>query len=292
MVNSNMTHPDIHICFALYGYAADSSLAARMYEFSKELAADCRCIPDIADADIGGESNGKYKSFASIDKKLTSVGFAGVTHWSLLDIPDDYIKTMNGHLQGLKMQVEFDACSPIRSYVFTIRECELSYGNVNFLDRMRQAAEILCPKYGIVYRRPFEKGPALYGMGLLQNGNFSMDDENIGYWPCLLNNDCFVFLRSVYTEQLLTSIQLSLRIDSVRLNDWISSDFSRGTLTTFSDTLSLWTVPESNRVEVRNLLWNEGLILDRRRHFEEIISKYRIDEDSVAQHYSKQIPFQ
>lgn len=312
MVSTMKTHleKEPHIGLALYGMRVNGirDVVKRMYEQTIAMFDRLGCAPDLADADVHGKTNGNYKRFKHVDKKVRIADFDGVTYWTLVDVPTDLEDRLpGGQLSGENVSgcINFH---PLADYfVFHVRQ-RLIESRIDLLfDFARSACEMLYPSYGIVYRRLFRFSPTLYGMGMREGegGYIGEDPEslrqdlatcspdrlNMEYWRCLVRHRTYTLLRSVYPWSFLTSVQLAIRVGSVRLEEWIKQGPDRGTLSRFTNEITLWTVPDDRIWPVRNELWNAGVILDRKRHFEDVMDEYHIGEEEICKHYREGTPF-
>jgi len=289
LIGEIMEHDDFdnleHQGFALYGFLPSPNQISEVYQWALKWFTLFGCSPDLAGGDLLGKSDGSYKEFHRFDRRIRAQKFAGMTHWMLLDVPDELFCDPNGQLRGEAMAISFGIGRFDRSLVFHLREGIIHQRIDDLLEAAREACEILHPKYGIVYRRPFDRGPSLYGLGMQQNGSFHVDDDNMGYWCAMMNHDAFTLLRSVYLWNFLTAVQLELVVENVLLKDWIEMDPSRGKLCPFTSEVMLWTVSSNDIMRIRNELWDAGIILDRKRHFEIPMKEFHVDEDAIAESY-------
>jgi hypothetical protein len=279
-----------HLGFAVYGFAPTTCPASILFDWAVDWFTRLGCAPDKADADIGAKSNGNYKSFRTVDRKARAVGFAGVTNWCMLDIPDDLADEKYGQLSGQNMGISFDTRTLNKNLVFHIREALIRDRIEEFLEAAKQACELLQPQYGISYRRKFWFGPELYGMGMRFNGNTALDDENMEMWSLMMSHEAYTLLRTVYPWSFLTKTQLDLKVGDVRLEDWIRAKPGRGDLSPFTNQVTLWTVPEKDIHPVRDELWKAGVVLDRKRHFDDVWEKYYVSCEQIADSLRTGVP--
>jgi hypothetical protein len=282
MTQDELKHVE-HIGFALYGFAPTAGPVEQIYQWAVDWFARLGCSPAKGNANIGGKSNVKYKLFRNLDRMVRAAEFDGVTYWCMVAVPDDLSHEQHGEYYGENMGVTYSIRPLTKCLVFHARASILEDRIGAFLDAARQACEMLRPQYGIGYRRQFLYGPELYGMGMCQTRCCAPDDENMEYWGTMTFHDAFTLLRSVYPWNFLTRTQLDIRVGATRLEQWIKSDATHGYLTRFTDTVTLWTVPDQSIRPVRDALWEAGVILDRKRHFESVMHEYHVDENEVAQ---------
>ena len=244
---------------------------------------------DLAGANIGGKSDGKYKSFRNLDCKLRACDFAGVTNFELQDIPDEFVRDKDDWNKGQYMDVTYRT-GDSKYLVCCVRESLVRDRMDEFLDMAKQACQFLHPQYGIVYRRPFGSGPSAYAFCLGFGPRLHSFDDNMTPWSFLMDHEAFVFLRNIYPWSILTQTQLDLRVGKERLKDWILKKPYRGGLSPFTDRMTLWTVPNESIPKLRDELWGAGLILDEKRDFDSKWFEYNVSQDDIAESYKTGIP--
>ena len=277
-----------HWGFALYGFTRTAYPIGRLYEWVVDRFTQFGCDPDLSGGSFNGKSNGRYKSFRSYDRKVRNLKFAEMTSWSLLDIPDGLPDEIHG--QDMYAVYSLRAKPLSTFFVLHMREQVLGNRHSEFMEMLRQACQMLSPLYGIVYTRPFHYGPSLYGMGMMENDDPFLDDENMNKWRAMMRNEAYTLLRSVYPYNVLSSIQLNIAFNDTNLENWIRASPKRGTFSPLTDTLTLWTVPEDRIRPVRDELWQAGVILDSKRHFDDVMDEYHVNDNVVAEHYRTGIP--
>jgi hypothetical protein len=167
------------------------------------------------------------------------------------------------------------------SFVLTVCSALLSHGPSELLTTAREFCELLQPQYGIIYRVPFGYGPMAYGIGLDFNGS----GRSVQDWGMeAIKYGLYRFLRNVYMWNFLTALQLEADVSGIRFQDWISKDAGRGSLTPFTDRMTLWTVHEEDISAVREALDAAGLFYGYESHLLPIIKQYRCSEEEAADH--------
>ena len=131
------------------------------------------------------------------------------------------------------------------------------------------------PAYAICYSRPRSLGPDWYAVGVLlgdRSGRTPIPDEEarrICRWGDMAMPaqvyQCGL-LRDVYPVSFLNQAQLSSRVGSVSLEQWIRQDPARGSLAPAAAQLTRWDVPPENIARIFGPLWDAGVIFDWRRH--------------------------
>lgn len=156
----------------------------------------------------------------------------------------------------------------------TMREvCVLTLDNTfvplesdEWSDIAKDLAAFFKPRYGYVYKRPYEIGPEWYALGIscnLKSG--SPETKIIALWskayssmkPTYKTGD----MRDVYPINILSSSHNERSVDGVLLFDWINADPSRGKLTKLSENLWSWWIDEKQIEIVRNSLKPTGILL-------------------------------
>jgi hypothetical protein len=278
-----------HIGFAFYGFSPSAYPIAKMYQWALDWFNRFGCVPDLAGANIGGKSDGNYKSFRNLDRKVRACDFAGVTDFTFVDIPDEFVRDENEWDKAQYMDVAYRTGSS-KYFVCCIREDLIRNRMDEFLETAKQACEILRPQYGIVYRRPFGNGPLAYGISLQYGNIVHRFDESMCYWATLRNYEVFTFLRDIYPWSVLTKTQLDIKVGDVRLEDWIQAKTSRGQLSRFTDQMTLWTVSDEAISQLRDELWKAGVIFDRKRDVEDVMDEYNVSEREVVESIKSGIP--
>jgi hypothetical protein len=140
-------------------------------------------------------------------------------------------------------------------------------------DTAAELSAILHPAYGIGFARKRQLGPTFYAIGVSQ-GLASSGPEyeealqisrwsNIGRARRVYQRG---LLRDVYPHSWLNLSQRSSSVCGVSLETWIESDPLRGKLQPEKDGLRRWDVEPPHLPEIRNALWQAGVIFDWRMH--------------------------
>jgi hypothetical protein len=146
------------------------------------------------------------------------------------------------------------------------------------LDAAREFCLLISPAYGIGFRRPFGLGPTYYAMNLATVGVSSEESLRISWWQEARERKLFCagMLRDVYPWNFLNASQLAARVGELSLENWIRKDARRGSLTPFASELTLWQVPDEVIPDVRQVLFDAGVIFDYERDW---IQRLRIAEN-------------
>lgn len=131
-------------------------------------------------------------------------------------------------------------------------------------DIITPICNLLDVQYGYSYVMPPEKGSFSYGHGFVHvpAGHPLPDRENelIAKFNAYRKTINEGMMRDVYQENLLSEVQLNRQVDGKRLQDWIKSDSSHGTLSDFAG-IKLWKVTKDQLVKVRNMLHKNDLLI-------------------------------
>ena len=263
---------------ALYGFKLDACPIQDLYQLSLDTLALFGCQAQLADANCGGKKSGHYRSFRSVDKKLRSTNFAGVTNWCCRSNPDELVGAEDVHHGGELMTISYDNEPLYRRFILTIRE-ELVRDR---MDLLLETAKKVCallgpPIYGIGYRMMSSWMPALFGMGMKGGSNNDPACTHLGYWSTLAQHDVFWLLRDVFPWNFLTASLLDIKIENGRLEDWILANPNHGHLTSLTDQVTLWTIGDDKLPLVREKLKRAAVIIDRDRDFESKMDEYHVD---------------
>jgi len=285
MNDSHIISAEVHCGIALYGDFTVGSRFSDIYDSSLELFEALGIRPDVAGGNPDGKTIDGYRRFKLLDGMFRKSVFAGMTHFEMVTRSEQFKKVRHGEFYSETLAACYSQAEWGNYYIV--------YGKINVFDNrldtllahVKSVIRLLKPDYGFYFERPFNHGPMFYGMGMRFNNNCTFDDDNMEKWHSLMMGHAYTLLRSVYPLNFLTSIQLSIRFNTTSLEEWIRADVSRGTLSPFTDTITLWTVPEDRIRPVRDKLWETGVILDRKRHFDEPFLQYSMSESQIAEHY-------
>ncbi|MFN9001754.1 MAG: hypothetical protein ACK5VW_06825 [Holosporales bacterium] len=122
------------------------------------------------------------------------------------------------------------------------------------------------PAYGYCFQRLFRQGPGLYPFGFLSGiDKFSEEADRIDRWGKEYKSSYGTYrtglFRDIYPMNFVCMAHLDQRLGEQRLQDWITSDSSRGELTALNDKLWSWWIPEHDIAGVREALKPTGLLL-------------------------------
>ena len=268
---------------ALYGFKLDACPIQDLYQLSLDTLALFGCQAQLAGANIGGKSSGRYRSFRSVDKKLRSTNFASVTNWCCRSDPDELVGAEDVHHSGELMTICYSNEPSSRRFILTIRE-ELVRDRMDLLlETAKKVCVLLGPIYGIGYRKKSSFIPDLFGMGMRGNGDFDPACDHLVYWSMLARHDVFCLLRDVFPWNFLTATLLDIKIENGRLEDWILSNPNHGYLTSLTDQVTLWTIADVKLPLVRDKLKRAGVIFDRDRDFVSKMREYNVGDMEVLE---------
>ena len=241
------------------------------------------CQAQLAGANFGGKSSPNYRSFRSVDKKLRSTNFAGVTDWCCRSDPDELVGADDIHHGGELMTISYSNEPLERHFILTIRE-ELVRDRMDLLlETAKKVCVLLGPAYGIGFRKKSDFMPEVFAMGIAGNGDPDPALDHLVYWNFLAQNDVFWLLRDVYPWNFLTATLLDIKIDNGRLEDWISGNPNHGHLTSLTDQITLWTIADDKLPLVRDKLKRAAVIIDRERDFESKMREYHVGDMEVLE---------
>jgi hypothetical protein len=138
------------------------------------------------------------------------------------------------------------------------------------LDIAHTSIRYLKPPYGIGYQRDQKHGPVFYALGI--NFSYGPTDEfsgpeydaavRVSHWTDAMDERVYMqgILRDIYPYNFLTEPQLTRNVGVKPLNDWISTDSSRGELSHFEGDVWLWSVPDEQIPTLRDELRQHGMI--------------------------------
>lgn len=246
-----------HSVVAFYGIEANARTIQECYESCLRWFERCGCRPSR----LGLGTTGKLVGFARTDKRLRSEGFDKVKSLYICSIPDD----VEHQLQGCNSEFHL---SPRGAYCyFNIRSAILALGSDGMLTIAKELIEMLRPKYGIGYRRPFGRGPGYYAMSLAHGDTTEEEDLRTSHWAeaqqrALYNQGQ---IRDMYPWNFLNRSQLDARVRKQTLAEWIETQPSRGRLQPISKELTLWTVEDKHIPEIFKVLFDAGIVFDYER---------------------------
>lgn len=152
-----------------------------------------------------------------------------------------------------------------------------SLDDASFLTLAVQCISAINAAYGIGFQMDHGRGPPFYAGGVNYQSHLygppvcapDEDAERVSDWGTIgLPDEVYRegLLRDVYPWNFLTGPHVRRRLHGCHLLDWIARDPARGVARAISDNAWLWQVPQANLVDVHNVLWEAGLIFDRKRH--------------------------
>lgn len=273
-----------HLGFAFFGFESSAQPVEELYRWALDWFARLNCVPNKAGANPYGKSDGKYKHLRNLDRTLANIGFEGVTRWCLIAVPEELADRKHGEYFGENMCISYWACEPSPYLVFHVRDALIKDRMKEFMEAAKEACELLHPKYGIGYRRLFRLGPLLFGSGMIQNSVAHPVENNLDYWRDLDRHGVYTLLRDVFPWNFFTLAQLNIKVGAWRLEDWIKDNSSRGTLSHFTDEITLWTVPESAIPALREELLLAGVVFNHKRDIIAKMEEFHVDADVVIEH--------
>jgi hypothetical protein len=208
---------------------------------------------------------GKLISFARGAAQLRKAGFEGVRAIEILASTPD---ALTGH--GYFLEAAFSGKAD-RSYAQVgARSSLATLSAESMLPIARTLAGALKPAYGFGHRMPHADGPELYVFGMghgpgIASGEAYEEERNQCRWgdmamPMQLYRQGV--LRDVYPWNFLTEPQLTRKVQGLPLARWIARSPRRGRLSPFWEGMSLWEVEEADRPQVREALWQAGVIFN------------------------------
>jgi hypothetical protein len=258
-----------HSVIGFYAFNNTGGVAEALYRATLRWCDRLRCPPHI----MGTSYDKKLISFKRSNSKLEKIGFSNVEYFQLVSLPPD----AKHELEGDNFQIVADFKR--QTLTISARTSIASLTKGSLLPLAQEAADILQPEYGIGFHRDERFGPTFYVSGV---GCFpaswkppeSEEEEEkmwaeIGGWGSYgLPNHVWQhgFIRSVYPWNFLTSSQLQEKIDGLTLERWIRKSPDHGTLTGFTNNMTLWEVPTQDIPRLKTLLEEAKIIFNARRY--------------------------
>lgn len=208
--------------------------------------------------------SGKPVSFSRTNSKLCKEGFNTVDSFTIFStLPECQVPVHDYYLASAYSVRTFES-----GYAFIVTRSSLSDLNAaSMLQLAKDVSTILEPEYGIGYNRMHRLGPGMYaigvGKGLSTNKDDRQEASRISRWSLEgLRNKVYSqgFLRGVYPLSFLSDKQLNSTVNAQSLREWIEESKVRGSLTKFSDSLTLWEVDKANILEIEVELLKAGRI--------------------------------
>ncbi len=219
-----------------------------------------------------GSEQGKLLSFSYNYKRLSRLGYEGVTDYEL------YATVPGANLwwNECYLSASYEGVGPKTHTCMTIRQSIASLDDLLNNGLVAKIAAIVQPAYGIGFVKPEWVGPSLYVIGITMGppGYVPQGAEyeeclricrwgDIALWQELYRQG---IIRDIYPHNYLTQPQLAMPVDGIPLNHWIERDPSRGTLVLLTDQVWLWHLAQEQIANLRPALQQAGIIFDWRRY--------------------------
>ncbi len=121
--------------------------------------------------------------------------------------------------------------------------------------------------YGIVYERPFSKGPDMYAYGMSAGLGYSQEEmkeaDCVGAWMnerMALNRHLKGHFRDIYSENIISQNHINSLIEGMTLFEWIEKN-NVGSLKQLSDKVYQWSVPQSQIETARTAIKANSLLI-------------------------------
>jgi len=205
----------------------------------------------------------KHATFARADSKLRKSDFDGISSFAIYSLKPGWQVPIQDYFIEAAFSIERDF------FTLAIDTCLVAGGLGSISNMAVLAIKCLQPSYGIGYQRPNWLGPVNYALGMVMGSGPGSPDRaeglTISRWGDL-GRDRRVFndglLRDVYPWNFLNASQLSAKIGKQRLDKWIKADKGRGELSSITESITLWSLTDTEIEQVRPVLWNAGIIFD------------------------------
>ncbi len=263
----NLANPQ-HSVVAMYGFAASTQMVESFYKLVLGFFSKVNCRPSKL-----GLNSDKLRDFKRVDQKLRGDGFSNVASVDLYSIAESHRNELEGYNASCFFSSKDEIC------VADFSEVVIDLDKTGFLTFCQEIVNLIFPRYGIAYRRPFQLGPTYFALGL-SRGPVSFEEQ-------LLISQSFEAIRLKLHEQgvlrllcpwnFLNPSHLSAKIQGQSLSDWIAHDKRRGTLTPFGN-LTLWRINEAEIEKLQKPLSDARILFDYER---DIVAK--MDEFGVSQ---------
>jgi hypothetical protein len=269
-----MTHQVSEECAAVafYGVESTADAVAKFYRSVVEWFGSIGYIPDKLAVDGPGHS-GKFVSFARANTKLLKHGFHDVVSIEFICLMD------NANIWGSDYVLSAHYSEKYSVIDVVSRSSIAPLSHAAMLPLARRIVEAVKPGYGIGYTRDHRLGPELYAVGICKglgpSGNgvglsqAERDEaENISFWTNGMGAHVWRqgLLRDVYPWNFLTQSHLDRSVDGIPLRRWIEQNVQRGTLSSLSDGVLLWEVPEDDLTLVRERLHASNAIFNWKKN--------------------------
>lgn len=260
-----------HIVIALYGLNPPSESMLAVFQTTLQWMAALGCDPTIFSSGNVTRPAGKYVPYPRGVKSFHA-NWRRASNFSVSCLPQGTTDRFRGEDSAA-------GYTPNGAFVMTFRATLLDQHKQDAITIARAFARLLEPRYGFISRLAFGFHPIEYGVGLSLNTGRSVQD-----WADAIRFDLYRFLRNVYPWSLLTDEHLDITVSGTRLEEWIREDSRRGSLTPFTDRMTLWTVDEAQIPALRQVLDAAGLFFDYERDLESRIQQFRCTEEEAAEH--------
>ncbi|MFO0967233.1 MAG: hypothetical protein U0793_16845 [Gemmataceae bacterium] len=213
--------------------------------------------------------DGKLLKVENSDRKLRKRGLPEDFSFSVFSIPPCYANELEGYAGQLYVDFRTHGLAIIDFE--SKRVCDAALGQF-----ARDVAEILAPGYGIGYKRPFDRGPTYFAMGIVKGwGPVDFESMQAGHWWRAVSTG-FVeagFLRDIYPWNALNAAHLDRTVGGGSLRDYIKTP-QHGLLRPWIAGLWEWEV-ENNYVEqMRGELLAANIIFEYSRMLEPLLHEY------------------
>jgi hypothetical protein len=260
-----MSPNDKYFVVALYGIDPGVILGFTFYQHTIAWFHEVGYSPNKLAVHGKGHS-GKVGTFSRIHRKVKAETFHKITGFSLYSVPPDTSIPMDEHY------IEIVYSTRKLYTVIAARTTLLNFSMESLQAFVKDAIQMLKPAYGIGYTRQRQHGPSLYAIGVGMGGYVGGEEYeralDISRWSNIGMDEQVYYqglLRDVYCWNFLTEFQWSSLIDGIPLRKWINEDRQRGNLSMITPNTLLWEVEESHTAEIRQHLWEAGIIFNWRK---------------------------
>lgn len=240
--------------WALYGVKrTPSSISVFVEEVVRLAVSRGHLVERIAMT--GGGYTGKWRNGPRTLRRLRESGYAGADGAELIAYGEE------------------DGQERIRAVIFRRGDAACCFitdaepPNEVCLVSLRILAGAFAAQYGMVLEGNLAS--PLYVAGIGREGESNEWVDQLMFWAragMIGGAYRLGFLRDVYRVNLLNGAQLRMPCGAGTLEEWIRSSAERGSLQPFTDKLTRWDLGADARPKIRQVLWDEGLILRRDLH--------------------------
>ena len=214
----------------------------------------------------------KLISHSRSETKLRKKGFTGTVRFDLVAAPAQ----SKGDLEARSSEIYYSGEKDFTLLVISFASRTVSLNSADLLTIASEACALTRPSYGIAYERPLHRGPVHYAMCISRKRleEFYRQTEadreesmRISRWSQADEDKLYLrgSIRDVYPRSFLNPSHLNFPIENATFAEWVRRDPHNGTLSPFTEALTLWEVSDEEIPRLQHVLFDAGMVYDYER---------------------------